>query len=451
MMNITQRIYKQSQIRKFSSKINLKKNLNSNKPPNPQPFVKIRLQPGESDPLSKIYKRPPNPLYRPRWTNKAQIISAEDFNARPKVSFSEQFDSMHDAMVVLSWLDEEKRQDIFQMYLHLMVEQDKEFKTTSHEYVMRVIGEKFNLTAVRVAAIVQNCHDEEQAAKEGRMVNEKMAKYVDAKIKEHIDNAYMAYGEKNPNEFVETPTGVAGIGSSSGEVVRVEDLYDLDDLIKKADLREKGEAQLLIDEKVYIEDVDNEMVDSNVNTDCLKLVEKAKEFEKSKKDLARNEDNKIEFALPDNGCIEDEDGNKTESQRRQRWKYVAQTINVREQKKVGKKSRRGAKLKQTQKKGNTLVEENGSTRVASVAEVAQTAWKPERDENEFIYKGVKDAWLNRQLKGEKYGWGRVPDSMKAKQEEEVVVEEPESNEEEDSTDAESESNASATENEKDEK
>jgi hypothetical protein len=348
---------------------------------------------------------------------------------------------MHDAMVVLSWLDEGKRQDVYQSYLHLMVEQEKEFKTTSHEYIMRVIGEKFNLTAVRVAAIVQNCHDEEQAAKDGRMVNEKMAKYVDTKIKEHIDNAYMAYGEVNPNEFVETPTGVAGIGSSSGEVVRVEDLYDLDDLIKKAVTREKGEAQLLIDEKVYIEDVDDGTVDSNVNNECLKLVEKAKDFDVLKKDLARNVDDKVEFSLPDNGSIEDEDGNKTDTERRQRWKYVAQTINVREQKKLGNKSRRGAKLKKKQKKDNTLVEEDGETRVASIAEVSQTAWKPERDESEFIYKGVKTAWLNRQLKGEKYGWGRVPDSMKVKQE---VAEEPDSSAKADAADAETDSTKSVT-------
>lgn len=436
MMNLTQRIQTKSQIRKLSSKINLKKSLNSEKPPNPQPFVKIRLQPGESDPLSKINKTTPNPLYRPRWRNKAQIISAEDFAARPKVSFSEQFDSMHDAMVVLSWLDEGKRQDVYQMYLQILVDQEKEFKTTSHEYVMRVIGEKFNLTSKRVAAIVQNCHDEEQAAKNGLMVDEKMAKYVDAKIREHIDNAYMAYGEINPNEFVESPTGVADIGGSSGEVVRVEDLYDVDDLEKKAVLREQGEAQLLIDEKVYIEDVDNTMVNSNANSDCFKLVEKALEFEGMKGQFAREESDKMESALPG--------GNDTETERRQRWKFVAQTINVREQKRLGKKSRRGAKLKTNQMKDNTLVEENGELRIASVAEVAQTAWKPERDENEFIYQGVKAAWLNRQHKGDKYGWGRVPDSMKAKQEEEIVKEAESNEEPEAGTDVDAEKDTAAT-------
>lgn len=426
MMNtlLTYKVYNPKvPIRALSSKINLKKTLDSDKPPNPQAFVKTRLTPGEFDPLSEIYGRPRNPLYRPRWRNKAQIISAEDFAARPKVSFNEQFDSMHDAMVVLSWLDEEQRQDVYQMYLELVVEQEREFKTTSHEYIMRVIGEKFNLTPLRVAAIVQNCHDEEQAAKEGRMVNEKMAKYIDAKIKEHIDNAYMAYGEVNPNQFVETPTGAADIGSTSREYVKVEDLYNVDELTKQAILREQGEAQLLIDTKVYIEDVDIGKIESKANAECFKLLDTVQnKFQDIKGILARDETDQFDFPLPGNGSgsveKKDPEENQQEDQqvpeRRARWKYVAQIINVREQKKIGKKSRTGAKLKKHQKKDNTLVEEKGNLRLATVQEVMQTSWKPQENENEVLYRGIKAAWLNRKLKGEKYGWGRVPMEMKAK-------------------------------------
>jgi len=336
-------------------------------------------------------------------------------------------------MVILSWLDEGKRQDVYQMYLELMVEQDKEFKTTSHEYVMRVIAEKFNLTPMRVAAIVQNCHDEEQVAKEGGMVNDKLAAYVDARIKEHINNAYMAYGEVNPNEFVESPTGVADIGGDSGgEVVRVEDLYNVDDLLMKAVVREEGEAQLLIDEKVYIEDVDSGKVASKANAECLTLVQKAQdEFKVLRESLNRNEGDKIEFSLPDGGTVEGEDGNSVKAQRRPRWKYAAQTINVREQKKIGKNSRRGGKLQKKHQKANTLVEENGELRIATLEEVGQTAWKSVRNEHEFTYKGVKAAWLNRQLKGEKLGWGRVPAAPKPKVEEEVVVAEEPATEETD--------------------
>lgn len=423
MIKTYAKIPRGSQLRRqLSSKIDLKKSQNSNTPPNPQPFVKVRLQPGESDPLSQIYKKPENPLYRPKWRNNAQIISAEDFAARPRVSFDEQFDSMHDAMVVLSWLDENQRQDIYQAYLTMMMEQEKEFKTTSHEYVMRVIAEKFNLTPERVAAVVQNCHDEEQAAKDGKLCDDKMAKYVDAKIKEHIENAYMAYGEVNPNQYVESPTAVADIGGESNDYVRVEDLYDVDDLTQKAILREQGEAQLLIDEKIYIEDVNNATITSKANSDTLKLIEKTNsELKEVKEGIQRNADS-LEYALPDNGVIEDEEGNTSEAERRPRWKYVAQTVNVREQKKVGKKSRRGAKLQKHQMKDNTLVEEDGELRLATVEEVSQTPWAPEMCVNEKIYRGVKTAWLNRKEKKEQYGWGRVPENMKVKMEEEVEEE-----------------------------
>lgn len=396
-------------IRRLSSKINLKKTLESNKPPNSQPFVKVRLQPGEQDPLTKVYPRlEPNPLYRPRWRNKAQIISAEDFEARPKVSFEEQFDSLYDGMIVLSWLSEQQRQDIYQMYLELMVEQDKEFKTTSHEYVMRVIAEKFNLTPTRVAGIVQNCHDEIQVAKEGGLMHEKAAAYVDAKIKEHINNVYAAYGEVNPNEFVEDPTGVADITFTTGEVTTVEDLYNVDELTEKAILREKGEAQLQIDSKIYIEDVPDDQVDSKANSECLKLIKQSDSFSELKQ-LLKREDG-VECQGPEGGSVKDDDGNiVSEKERRSRWKYVAQTINVREQKKAKEKSRGAVKRKKSRKASNdnTVVEQNGILRVATVQEVASTAWKPAKNLNEICYSGVKKAWLNR-LSGDKNGWGRVP-------------------------------------------
>jgi len=44
-------------------------------------------------------------------------------------------------------------------------------------------------------------------------------------------------------------------------------------------------------------------------------------------------------------------------------------------------------------------------RVASVAELERTSWKHVRNESEFMFRGVKDAWLRRQLEGEVGGWG----------------------------------------------
>lgn len=54
---------------------------------------------------------------------------------------------------------------------------------------------------------------------------------------------------------------------------------------------------------------------------------------------------------------------------------------------------------------NTIIEQDGKLRVASVAELEQTSWKHVRNESEFMFKGVKEAWLKRQLEGEVDGWG----------------------------------------------
>mmetsp|Transcript_13410 Transcript_13410/g.19578 ORF Transcript_13410/g.19578 Transcript_13410/m.19578 type:complete len:279 (+) Transcript_13410:11-847(+) len=263
----------------------------------------------------------------------------------------------------------------------------------------------------------------------------KMARYVDEKIKEHINNVYMAYGEVNPNEYVEDPSASTHVSNATSDVVRVEDLYDVDDLTHKAIAREKGEAQLQIDEKVYIEDVDDSQVDSKADAECMNLIKKSNgEFEELRQVVSRNGDDDIEFALPDGGSSEDEDGNSIDVHRRPRWKYVAKTINVREQKRKGKKSRSGGKLKLKDQKDNTLVEENGMLRVATVEEVASTPWKPAEEANERMYSGVKTAWLKRKLQGEKAGWGRVPAAIKPKveersgeqPEEEAIAEETES-------------------------
>lgn len=378
------------------------------KPPNPQEFVNVRLTPGEVDPLTRIYKRgEPNPVYRPKWKNRAQIISAEDFARQPKVSFDEQYSSMHDAMVVLSWLNENQRQDVYQMYLQLMMNQEKEFDKTSHEYSMRVIGEKFNITPQRVAAIVQNCHDEEQIAKEGGEVHDKVAAYVDVKIKEHIDKCYNDYGELNPNQFVEPPAKASGIMGSSAGTVRVEDLYDIDDLTKKAIVRDMDDAQLLIDRKIYIEDVDDDNINSSANTYCSNLIKQKNEGYIDIKEWFETNSIHVDHTSFGGSDFQNEENSLTSNQRRPRWKYVAKTINVREQRKKGKKSRTGGKLKKKDQLDNTLVENDGVIRLATVKEMSQIAWKSKRHQAEFTYRGVKAAWLNKKFNGEQDGWGKV--------------------------------------------
>ena len=414
-------------------RINLQETLASsttNKPPPNaanQPFVTHRLSPGQPNPLHQIFKQrsiPSDPIYRPPWrhSSKANIISAEDYANRPRVTFEEQFDSLHDGMIVLSWLSHKQRHDIFNAYTEMMLDQERRYgEKTSHEYVLRVIGERFNISTVRVSAIVDEIHEEEQLAKHNpELVHDKVAEYVDAKIQEHINNCYNAYGEVNPNEFIEDPVESGDVRSTNptGEVVAVEDLYDVDELSRQAILREKDEAQLEIDGHVYKEDIDDDTIPSKVNQECMSLITAQNEaYQNMLDDWGRDKDSEMEYSLPLNGKItsEDEDGNTIEKEvtRRPRWKFVAQTINIREQK-LQKEKGMSKKTKKRQKDDfkNTLVEQDGHLRVATMKEVNDVAWKDVRDVNEFSTRGVRSAWLKRK-NGERGGWGRVPEEVKA--------------------------------------
>lgn len=393
-----------------------------------QSFVKTRFTPGEYDPETRS-----NPLYRPPWKNRARIMSAEDFANRPKVSFEQEFDSIHDAMVVLSWLSEDERQSMYSMYLRQMTDMASGNEgPTSHEYVMNVIAQKYNITPTRVAAIVQNCHDEEQAKKRGEKIYTKAQEYVDAKIREHIVNCYNCYRETDPQTFVEDPVGVTpGIKDPENrvrDVVRVEDLYDVDELMEKAEERSKEDTQLYLDNRAYIEDEDDSLKDMKVNAECLKLIQaKNDSFKALNTIMKRNENDRKDYPLP-NG-VEGIEGNDNDvlkenqneaigqEQRRPRWKYAAKLINTREEKKMKQKVQRegsGGRSKKSlrkivldDKQRNILVEHDGMLRVGTANEVGDMSWKPERNTIEFIYQGVKKAWMRRQLRGEVGGWGKV--------------------------------------------
>lgn len=434
------------QKKKKAPRINLQETLSSSKnkpPPNAakQPFVTHRLSPGQPNPLHQIYKKrsiPSDPIYRPPWRHntKANIISAEDYANRPRVVFEEQFDSLHDGMIILSWLNDKQRQDIYNAYTQMMLEQEKKFDgVTSHEYVLRVIGERFNISSLRTSAIVEEIHQEEQMMKHHpELVHEKVAEYVDTKIQEHINNCYNAYGEVNPNEYIENPieSGDVKLTNTSGDVVTVEDLHDVDELTRQAILREKDEAQLEIDGYVYKEDVDDDQIPSNVNKECLDLIKAQNQaYEDMLENWGRNEDSEKECPLPLGGKIvsEDDDGNTVERKvnRRPRWKFVAQTINVREQKQLKEKGMSKKKKQAHAKMKNTLVEHDGRLRVATMKEVNDVAWKDVRDVKGFLTKGVRSAWLKRR-NGERGVWGRVPDEVKAAAR--AKLEEKEKNEEE---------------------
>ena len=348
-----------------------------------QQFVKVGFEPGEWDPERT------DPLARPPWKNRARIMSAEDFAQRPRVGFSEEFESLHDAMVTLTWLDGKQCDAVYNKYLELMSRMGNK---TSHEYVMRVVGQQFNLTAQRVAAIVQLAHNEEQLKKDGEEIRYELQDYVDSKVKEHIENAYSEYNEINPNQFVEDPFGVMGMGdpaSMTNQYVVVEDTVDVKGLEEEMLLREAEEIKLAIDGKTYIEDVDESTLHVPVTDECHTLLHTQKQLSQTEQ-AQRSTELKPAPSHP----------------RRPRWKYVAQVINTREAKKQKKASKKTKTDPIMEGMDNTLIEHDGELRVATLTEAKSTAWKPKRNTTEFAYQGVKKAWLERKLEGAHGVWGR---------------------------------------------
>jgi len=389
----------------------------SETPPPPishkQKFVKTRLLAGEWDPQHR------DPLFRPPWKAKAKIISAEDFAARPTVSFEEEFSTLAEGMIVLSWLTEDQRQAIYQMYLDTMIQMAADTEAnhiTSHEYVVRVIGQKFNISYDRVAAIVQLAHNEEQIKKEGKQeLHVKAQEYVDAKVREHIQNVYQVYGEVDPKEFVEDPLGSTpaylGRGRNSVQInpkdtIAVDDLYDVDALTQQTILREKDEAQSVLDSKVYLEDVDNDTVSIRVNHECRNLLKVRTQSSQSVLNEYQNTLEALPTAMKSTLSINKSD--EVEKNPRPRWKYIAYVMNeYEEKKKLTTTSTTSKKKKLRGRKDNTLVEHDGILRAATLKELSSTSWAPSKNYTEKIYQNVKAAWLERQMNGTVGVWGRT--------------------------------------------
>lgn len=351
--------------------------------PPQQPFVQTRIQAGEWD-----YPHRTNPLYRPRWKSRAKIISVEDFNNRPTVGMDDgEFESLQDAMVTLSWLDSTDMKNIYNLYLQLQGHSSEKYKTTSHEYVVRVIAQKYNLTAERVAGVIQLQHNEEQYKREGRELLTETAEYMDRAIKNEIQDAYQTFGQKKPEEFVEDPVGSAVNMQESKKYQTVDDVFDVEQMMKDAILREENEARALIDGHVYLEDQDDAAVSIPISRTAKRLLQ-----EKERLDSEALKSSSVDLPV------------RMDGSKRPRWKYVAQVVSTRELKK--------AKAKHNGYKNNspadTLVEEDGKLRVANLEDVKQTAWKPVRNLLEHTYWRAKKGWLDRSVRGDDSAWGMAP-------------------------------------------
>uniref|UniRef100_A0A7R9YZA4 Uncharacterized protein n=1 Tax=Pseudictyota dubia TaxID=2749911 RepID=A0A7R9YZA4_9STRA len=398
----------------------------SPRPPNAQDFVKVRIEPGEWDDGRT------DPTYRPPWKkNRARIVSAEDYANRPKAGFSNQFASPHDAMLLMCWLGKEDREAIYQLYLDMMESMAKSDRgVTSHEYVMRVVAQKFGISTKRAAAVVQLQHNEDRIRKEKpeQKIYYEVQEHVDAMAQNYIKDLYEFYGEDPPKGFVEDPMGTDGTGDPDRLVrgsTSANDLYDVDALMRQKLIREKAEAQLSIDGHVYVEDVDDAERDVKLDGNAKKLMEAAKnavweddssdaalatdgaengEASAKNKKCPRRDD---QAPLPNNGLgIAGVWAGKDVDGRRPRWKFAAKIIDTT---KDAKKIKRNRKLKKTYDKGvdNTLIEHDGTVRPATVKEAYCVSWKPVRNEKEFMFKDVKQAWLDRTLRGKTDAWGRV--------------------------------------------
>jgi hypothetical protein len=412
--------------------------------------------------------------WRPPWKNpRAEIISAEDFANRPRVTFSESFLTMHDAMAMESWMSQSDKDGMYKLYLDMMMatagQQQSSGRSkinnkqgensitsesswgvlstnTSHEYVILVVAQKYNVTTSRAAGVIQLQHNEEQLKKDPTFtVNHALQSFMDNKMRDHIREVYQSYGEKDPLQFVENPvasTGRTGRGedTTSENLVTASELVDVDALLKKTRMQEIEKARTRIANHVYVEDVDDRTRLVPIDQEVKRLMkmdkklkglnEKANDEEeangdgvdngsekKSSQSHANIMSKKIRLKIP-KGASPFPDNNRgfnaIPETRRPRWKYAAQIINTQMLETPPGSSTRGGKKAAARVKarrhgrvveGNTIIEQDGILRVANMAELEQTSWKHVRNESEFMYKGVKEAWLRRQLEGEVGGWG----------------------------------------------
>jgi len=361
-----------------------------------QPFVTTEIEPGEWDQNMK------DPLHRPKFRSQAKILSKEDWENQNWVTFEEQYATFADAGVTLSWIDHPTQKRIYESYLSIMTTAQDKFGATSHEYACRLLGQKFNITPFRAAAIVQLQHNEEQYKMNDpdRELLTKEASIWDAMIKNTIKQAYNATGERPPEHFVEQITTAGGLESHKTTVA--EDIMDVDQLTRDANVREQERAKLMINNHIYIEDKDDETRDIAMTKDALRLIKQKEKLKEAHKQPTASPTAEAAAAA--------------QKEQRPRFKFVAQAINTRDLNPKSKfshyrdnkvlKGRRHRNRFQMDWPENTLVEQNGDLRPANLAEVKQTSWKPVRHVQEFVFAGVKQGWLDRTVRSKNSTWGK---------------------------------------------
>lgn len=349
-----------------------------------------------------------DPYHRPK-PPRNKLISAEDFANRPPVGFENEFSTYEDSMIALSWLDAKTCKQIYSTYVDMMVRHQTENPgRTSHEYVCRVLAQRFQITTWRAAGVVQLQHAEEQMRRNNpELLCEEQAQWAEETIMKNISDAYKSERLQPPNKghggqhqaFVEDPVGIHGLGEPdevSNSWVGTDDIYDMEAKLHKANAKDDELAQVMIEEHVYKEDVDESTLP--VRTDGV-----AKRLIKAQQQALKESDGKekTKISYPEtNG----------QGVKRPRWKYVAKVVNTRAMRKKGHKITSYS----NNNTNNTLVEHDGKLRVATVEEAKKVAWKPTRTKgNACIYEGVQKAWLEKTINGNAEVWGKAPTTSAA--------------------------------------
>lgn len=166
---------------------------------------------------------------------------------------------------------------------------------------------------------------------------------------------------------------------------------------------------MVIDGHIYIEDQDDDTVDIPMSKDAKKLVEAKK---KMADEASSNSTELRSTKAPDSVAGIPWPEQNGDGVTRPRWKYVAQTVNTRELKKKRTKHR----SYRNNSPADTLVEEDGELRVATLKDVKLTSWKPVRNVLEHTYSGAKKGWLDRTVRGKQSSWGMAPPRAQPKKE-----------------------------------
>jgi len=222
-------------------------------------------------------------------------MSREDIAKQPSVTFNERYESYEEANIQLTWLNQEDYRAVYELYITWMTHAQQRFGKTSHEYVCRLIAQKYNMTPFRVAGMIQLQHNEhrykaeiqeqmQQAEDdpnkkpvENWLLPDEFVEILDDSMNRVIDESYEHTNEERPSKFFEP--NIVKEKHEDHRYMSVDDVFDLDQVTKDAIIREKTEAQLMIDGHHYLQDMDDEDIP-------IPMSKKSKDLMQAKKDMA---------------------------------------------------------------------------------------------------------------------------------------------------------------------